>query len=228
MRAGLDPKRCSGGFTLVEMLIALVLLAMLMVILVGAMRTMGKVEDRVEHRIAVLESDRIAADFLRTTLSRVSGRTHRGENLGQAAQIPFYEAGPDSLSWIGVMPARFGLGGRHYMHLSLENEKLVLRYAPWTGHDVFSDWSQATVRVLAAPVDGLSLQYQEPVSGMWSPVWPPAGMNPRDLPRSGLPAAIWLQLDGPAPAWPPVVATLQPTGVSGIQRAVGAFGGSGG
>ena len=65
------------------------------------------------------------------------------------------EAGMGSageLSWIGVMPARYGLGGRHYLRLAVEpgeggSGQLVLRYAPWTGAPGFSAWPQAQAQV---------------------------------------------------------------------------------
>ena len=62
------------GFTLVEILIALSLLSLLMLILTGAMRSMGQTEERVEARAAASEDYRTAVYFLQEIIGRVSAR----------------------------------------------------------------------------------------------------------------------------------------------------------
>jgi general secretion pathway protein J len=130
--------------------------------------------------------------------------------------MPFFEARPESLAWIGILPARYGAGGRHYMRLAVESGQLVLRFAPWTGAPVFTAWDQAAAQSLAAPVSTLTLRYQDPASGQWSPVWPPPDMPRNQLPPSLLPSAVALEVDGPQPPWPPLVAAVAPIGVSDL------------
>lgn len=219
------------GFTLVEVLIALVLLSLLMLALTGALRAMGQTEERVEQRIAVADDYRAAVHFLGDVLGQVSARRFATQQADAPSQTPFFQAAPDALAWIGVMPARHGLGGRHYMRLGVEpgpnGGQLVLRYAPWTGAPTFSAWDQAAAQILAAPVQSLSLRYQEPVSGGWSPVWPPPDMSFNALPPTQLPGAIALQIDGPQPAWPPLVVGVRATRLSDpAARGGGSFGGS--
>ena len=117
------------------------------------------------------------------------------------------------------------------MRLALERgdggSQLVLRYAPWNGAPTFDAWGQAEGRVLAAPVSALALRYQDPASGQWSPVWPPPGVAANDLPVSGLPAAVAIELAGPAPAWPPIVVALLPS-YSSDPSASGRVSGGGG
>jgi general secretion pathway protein J len=207
------------GFTLIEVLIALSLLSLLMLVLTGAMASMGQTEERVEARIQAADDYRAAVDLLRDVLGRVSARRVRSLNADTPAEMPFFDAGPDALAWIGVMPARYGTGGRHYLRLGVEPGadgvgQLVLRFSPWTGEPTFANWGQAHAQVLAAPVTALTLGYQEPASGQWSPVWPPPGLPFNELPPSRLPSAVTLQIDGPAPAWPPLVAAVAPTRIS--------------
>ncbi len=45
----------------------------------------------------------------------------------------FFEGGPQGMRWLGIMPARFGMGGRTHFQLSVEGDALVLRFAPWQG-----------------------------------------------------------------------------------------------
>jgi general secretion pathway protein J len=211
MRPG---RQAAPGFTLIEVLIALSLLSLLMLVLGGALHSMGQTEERVEQRVAAADDYRTAVNFLQDVLGRVSGRKFRVTVADAPAEVPFFEARSDSLAWVGILPARIGVGGRHYMRLAVESGQLVLRFAPWTGEPGFTAWEQAAAQTLAAPVRAISLRYQEPVSGQWSPVWPPPGMAHDQLPPTLLPAAVELQVDGPAPPWPPLVVPLLPTSAS--------------
>lgn len=225
-------KRGGQGFTLVEVLIALTLLALLMLVLTSALRAMGQVESRVEQRIEAADDYRLTSALLDDALGRVSARRFSSGRAGDGpSQIPFFQAGPDALAWIGVMPARFGLGGRHYLRLALERgaagSQLVLRYAPWDGAPTYDAWGQAQGQVLAAPVGALGLRYMDPASGQWSPVWPPPGVAAKDLPVTGLPTAVEVSVDGPAPPWPPLIVAVVPTFDSDPSAVRGSFGGGG-
>ncbi|MFT4196000.1 prepilin-type N-terminal cleavage/methylation domain-containing protein [Ottowia sp.] len=219
------------GFTLVEVLIALVLLSLLMLVLTGALRGLGEVEARVDQRIAAADDHRAAVQLLGDVLGRVSARRIPRLQAGGPSEAPFFQAAPDALAWVGVMPARFGLGGRHYLRLAVEQgpggAQLVLRYAPWTGAAAFAAWDQAEGRVLAAPVQALSLRYLEPVSGQWSPEWPPAGVDLNTLPPTLLPEAVEIQIEGSEPAWPPLIVAVTATRDSDPTAVSGAFGGGG-
>ena len=218
------------GFTLVEVLVAMVLLSLLMLALTGALRAMGQTEERVEQRVAAADDYRAAVNLLNDVLGQVSARRFPSQQAGTPPQMPFFQATPDALAWVGVMPARYGLGGRHYLRLAVEpgeggSGQLVLRYAPWTGAPGFSAWPQAQAQVLAAPVQALSLRYQEPASGGWGPVWPPPGLPVNALPPTLLPSAVALQVDGPTPPWPPLIVALTPPYATDPSATLGAFGG---
>lgn len=217
------------GFTLVEVLIALTLLALLMLVLTSALRAMGQVEERVEQRIDASDDYRATTGLLNDVLGQVSAQRYATQAVDGPPSAPFFEARESSLAWIGVMPARFGLGGRHYLRLALEpgtdGASLVLRYAPWTGAPTFTAWAQAQGRVLATPVQTLSLRYLDPGNGQWSAIWPPPGMSADKLPRDLLPAAVEIQLDGPAPAWPPLFVALRANYATDPSAQQGSFGG---
>ena len=224
-------RRAARGFTLVEVLIALTLLALLMLVLTSALRAMGQVEERVEQRIEAADDYRLATQLLTDVLGRVSARRHASGRADGLAQVPFFQAGPEALAWVGIMPARFGLGGRHYLRLALEpgegGAQLVLRYAPWSGAPAFDAWGQAQGQVLALPATALALRYLNPVDGQWGASWPPPGAAADALPASGLPAAVEIGLEGPAPAWPPLVVALTPAYTGDPSVARGSFGGGG-
>ena len=190
-----------GGFTLVEVLIALALLSMLMLGLTGAMRAMSDTSEGIERRIDSTDRYRVASHLLQTVLGEVSVRRLPNAGGNAIAQSIFFEAGTNSLAWVGVMPARYGVGGRHYLRLALEGDLLVLRYAPWSGAATFEDWGSAAAQIVAGPVAGFELRYLEPVSQQWLAAWPPADLRPNIV----LPSAIEATIVGADAAWPPLV-----------------------
>ena len=191
-----------------------------MLVLTGAMRSMGQTEDRVEQRVQIADNYRAAVNLLRDVLGRVSARRLRSLDANAPLDMPFFQAQPDSLAWIGVMPARYGLGGRHYLRLAVEpipnggGGQLVLRYAPWTGEPGFANWGQAQAQVIAAPVNALALRYLDPMSGQWSPVWPPPGITAIDMAPTRLPSAVAVQVDAADFTWPPLIAAVAATRLS--------------
>ena len=134
----------------------------------------------------------------------------------------FFFGTATELRWTGVLPARYGVGGRHYLRLGMEegeNEqpRWTLRYAPFTGADSFEDWGSAAVQPLAAQPFTIALSYLDPVDGQWRESWPPpTGLQ--DAPRARaqlLPDAVRIDFDGAAPSWPPMLLAVRPTLSSG-------------
>lgn len=204
------------GFTLVEVLVALSLLSMLMVVLTGAMRAAGQTEERVENRIEAADAYRDTVFFLGQVLGQVSGRRMPPAEVGASATV-FFDAQPQELAWIGIMPARVGIGGRHYMRLAREpgstgEQQLALRYLPWgEAPPTAADWAAAPRQALAEPVRALGLRYLHPLTGVWLPAWPLADLRPGD---AQLPAAVSIELEGPAPAWPPIIVAPRPAWIT--------------
>ncbi|WP_051236187.1 prepilin-type N-terminal cleavage/methylation domain-containing protein [Ottowia thiooxydans] len=190
------------GFTLVEVLIALTLLSLLMLGLTGAMRAMSQTSEGIERRIDATDRLRVASALLNSVLSEASVRRLPD---GANRQAIFFEATPNSLAWIGVMPARYGVGGRHYMRLALEGSQVVLRYAPWTGAPVYSEWASASAQVVAETVSGFDLRYLEPESLQWLAAWPPPDLRPNVV----LPSAIEATIHGVNPPWPSLVVSVR-------------------
>ena len=220
------------GFTLVEVLIALTMLSLLMLALTSAVRGMGDTEARVERRIEDGEDWRMAQTLLRQTVAQTSARLFRPMNVDDGDVTPFFFGTSGELRWLGVLPARYGVGGRHYLRLGLEEgggggARWTLRYFPFNGEDVFEDWDSATAQTLATQPLGVTLSYLDPFDGQWRESWPPpAGLG--DAPRLRahlLPEAVRIDFAGAAPPWPPMLLAVHPTWRSGRSRAVSLFGG---
>ena len=184
------------GFTLVEVLVALAMLSLLMLTLTSAVRGMGQAEAR----------------------SQTSARTFQPENADMGRAVSFFFGTAGELRWTGVMPARYGVGGRHYLRLGMEEgtdgqPRWTLRYAPYTGADTFDGWGSAAVRVLAAQPLAITLSYLDPMDGQWRSDWPPP-VGLQDAPRMRehlLPEAVRIDFAGAAPPWPPMLLAVRPT-----------------
>jgi general secretion pathway protein J len=194
----------AAGFTLVELLVVMSLLSLVMLALGAAMRTMAQSEQRVDQRLARADEMRVATGFLASVASRVSSR--RSTAPLQAGASPYFFSGTaDAAMWVGVMPARYGAGGRYFFRLAREADgaghALVIRFAPWNGGPGFPDWNTAESRVLAAQAQGLGLEYAEPEGGGgWLPQW-------ADTER--LPTRMRVSLRTGSGEWPPLVFALR-------------------
>lgn len=169
--------RAAAGFTLVEMLVAMSLLSLIVLGLAGAMGTMGRTETSIDNRLERMDESRASTDFLRAVLGRISGKRVQGlQQQGMLSAAPsafFFEGGGQSMTWVGVMPARYGVGGRYHFRLALGNYEgvpaVVLSYLPWTDAQTLPDWGAAQTYPLLSHATGLSFQYLN--GGIDPPQW---------------------------------------------------------
>ena len=204
-------RRAVFGFTLIEVLAALSLMSLLMLALVGVVHAVGQTESRVQERIDALDDYRLAGALLGTALGNVSMRSGGHEEPGH-----FFIADETSLQWVGTLPARYGVGGLHYLRLATERnidgqDELALRYTPWRPVEAV-DWSQAQRLVLAEPLTAVRLRYQD-AQGAWFDRWPPTDDEPQR--RGGeLPATAAINVALENAVWPPIVVPLRVTAQS--------------
>lgn len=200
-------RRNTGGFTLVELLVVMALMSLVMLGLAGAMRSAAQVENRVDVRLTKADDFRVAVGFLRATLERVSIRRLEGLQAGQS-DLPF-AADAESVTWVGVMPARYGIGGRHFFRLGAEaidsgKRGLVLRHQPFADGRGSPNWSQAEALVLVSDLNRLTIRYQDArLNGLpWRADWP---FNDR------LPIGISASIVTTDEIWPEIIVPLYVT-----------------
>lgn len=161
------PRGCGlprqGGFTLLELLVVMTLLSVIMVGLVSALRTMAQTESKIDQRLLRLDETRIARTFLQQTLARVSSA--KVDAPGATGQkVVQFEATAAAITWVGIMPARPNVGGRHFFRLAMEDtpagRELVLRFMKWSSAVGQPDWALAESRVLVRGVEQFSVQAQ--------------------------------------------------------------------
>ena len=193
------------GFTLVEVLVVISLLSLLMLAMGSALRTTAQTEERVDQRLQRTDEIRVASGFLRSVLGRVSARKKAvplavGEN-------PFIFSGENhELRWIGIMPARYGAGGRYHFRLALEalpaGQALVVRFTPWIDDVASLDWSRAETYALVADVAKMALRYED--ANVEPPVWTSRWSVPDRLPQR-----VTMSLSTLHGPWPDLVIAMR-------------------
>lgn len=113
------------GFTLVELMVALVLLALISSVLYGSLSLSATSWDRGEAKAAQADDMRQTGEFLRQALA-----AEHPLRLHKAVDQPLYFAGAtDSLAFAGATPGRVG-GGIYYFRIALapsgESSRLLL------------------------------------------------------------------------------------------------------
>jgi general secretion pathway protein J len=213
--SGLVPRRMSG-FTLLEAMVALILVGLLLAVLSGSIRYAGQSRDAVATRLDSIDNMRIAEDFLRQTITqahpkrwmKVVGRPYvlRGER--------------DELALAAPLTARVGVGGLFLLKFFLvdgdkgQGKKLVMaRMFPEPNDQEMPDFSSAETTVLAEGLSDLEFGYLGRDDDTADPTW-------RDDWKEGkaMPDAIRVRVRTVrGEAWPELVIPLRV-----VQRARGA------
>lgn len=171
----------------------------------SALSTIAKTEERIDQRLLRADNYRVAAGFIRTALGRVSARKISG--VVKDGSTPYLFTGTEtSVQWIGIMPARYGSGGRSFFRLAVEEQQgvasLVIRYAPWVDVGEFPEWSQMQAHVLVAGVTSFALVYEDAKNTPteWMPAW---------LRTDRLPHRVRMTLQTVSGPWPDMVIPLR-------------------
>ena len=177
---------------------------------------MAQASGRVDGRLSRGDDVRVVSEFLRRSI----GDMVRHEVVDATApgpMRPLFAGQADSMTWVGVMPAGYGSGGRHLFRLAGESEagklRLVLRYTPADTLEVMpSQWSLLPFRVLIADLQHLEFTYQGGPAGalVQSSQWAPSGF---------LPSRVGLRVSDAEGEWPWLmvnVGTPAPLGPSGF------------
>ena len=195
----------AGGFTLLELLVVIVLLSVIMVAMGAAMRAIAQSEERIDQRLLRSDEFRVSTHFIRSILGRVSD-TKVAASAEPNANSVMFSGNASAVAWIGVMPARYGVGGRNFFRLSVESvgnsSALVLRFVPWADVSVFPEWSQADARVLVADVSMLSVRYEDTSQGesAWVSEWPH---------KDKIPQRVDLAIQTTAGSWPNLIVAMR-------------------
>lgn len=184
------------GFTLVEVVIALTLVAVILAGLVSALVSFGKTSTRLEERTLVSDDVRLVYAFLEQSLGAAAPRIRVRPD--DAMPVTWFQGAATELEWLGLMPARHGVGGLYHLRLGVERgagdrRRLMLHYLPYAGDDPPPDWSAAESHLLLDGVTGFDLAYRGLDEDEWRAEW-------RDT--EVLPARVKMGLAVRGQSWP--------------------------
>jgi general secretion pathway protein J len=149
-----------GGFTLLELLVAIMILTLFMTASMGALRIASKSWASGQERTDLTEEMRSVSDFLRRQFAQLPPLTV-GE--GSDERLAF-AAGDKRLRFVAPGP-RFSHGAGLVLYtLAAENvdgnESLTLRYVPFDpGNDEFAEPVSSEGMILAWGFEDISFQY---------------------------------------------------------------------
>ncbi|MEP7327578.1 MAG: prepilin-type N-terminal cleavage/methylation domain-containing protein [Betaproteobacteria bacterium] len=195
------------GFTLIELMIALSLFALMSAVLYGSLRLAGRTWDAGEAKAESNSGMRLAGDYLRGQLA-----SQHPQRMRKITEFPLLFGGArDEVRFTAPLPGRVGVGGMWFYRLAVVEaagkgkSALVLeRMVPDINGTTMPDFSNAERSVLADDVASLKIGYLGRDRGASLenvPTWRDRWDDPQVLP-------LLIRVDiAPrvGPAWPTMV-----------------------
>ncbi|MEP7206406.1 MAG: prepilin-type N-terminal cleavage/methylation domain-containing protein [Casimicrobiaceae bacterium] len=196
-------RRRQHGFTLVELLVALTLLALIAAVLFGSLRLAGRSWEGGENKVREVGDMRQTETFLRR---QIAGALPK--RMVKAVDTPLlFAGGADELRYVAALPERVVEGGTMFFRLLLVRDggQLVLeRMVPDPDIVQLPDFTDAERTVLADGIGELKLRYfgrNPDAPETETPTWRDRWDDPQRLP---LLIRIIVQPTR-GPAWPELV-----------------------
>lgn len=214
--------RGAGGFTLMEVLMAIVLLALLLSLAYGAFRTTAASVSRGEALIDRTERMRVAQQFLRRQISFSMPMMFERVDLG-GIDNKVFEGDSSRMRFVAPMPGYLARGGAHVQTLTLSSGSdglsLEFEHAMLNGFEL--DMPRSDARPPVVLMQGASdagFQYrgmdEEGELGEWQDSW-------EDSTR--LPLMVRFNMEWPEKAqmrWPPLeIPLMRAVAVPGLGAA---------
>jgi general secretion pathway protein J len=193
------------GFTLLEMLVASVVLTLLVSLVYGMVRMATRSWESGTERIEAADTMRIGWTFLQRSLNNARAVPNRREDGGGSHFFGTAEA----LEFVADLPAYLGSGGLHALGIGLaphpqtDRPQLLLRRIPLGDYrNASADPEQIQQAVLAEDVAQLQLSYYGSLDSEQGPDWQDEWQEQADLPVL---IRVEVQLDD-GTHWPVLIA----------------------
>ena len=202
----------SAGFTLIEMLLAVTLMAAILALVYGGMRATTRATLRGEQLIAETQSMRMTHRFISRQIHQMLP-LHWG---GEAEDAVMFMGDTTSMTWIGPMPGYLGFGGPQLQRLEIGNgehgRELHFRHAILSEGEAGLDAQDPII--LLENVNDLQFEFlksdKEEKNASWQAGWEEPGE---------LPLAVRLLLEfkatGTGLVWPDLVASSHNSRIAG-------------
>ena len=197
-------RRRAEGFTLLELTIALVLLALMGAVLYGALGFAGTSWDKGEAKVDATSGMRLAQEFMRAQLEQ-----QHPLRMRKVAEFPLLFVGDrNEIRYAAALPSRVAAGGIWYYRLAVGDDArgpLVLeRMVPDVNAARVPDFNEAERSVIVTGIAEIRFSYYGREGGSSNadePSWRDRWDNPQRLP-------LLVRIDvtpKKGPAWPTLV-----------------------
>ena len=201
MRSPRGILRRQAGMTLVEVTVASVIFAMIMLAVVTAMRTFGQSYERLQQTTALTSQKREVDRFLRQALR---------DALPESG---YFDGAAGWLEWVAPIDRVGSAGGLQHLRLESHGRNLMLHFAPF---DRFSDpqdepdWgAQVQSVALHGGLERFRVAYRVRPDLDWTTTPEAKGDN---VPEGTLPWAVQLQIAAVGQEWPPIIVAFEQYG----------------
>lgn len=126
MKRRLDRFDRNRGFSLIEVVLAMILVALIMGIAVGGIRMSRKAAENGERRIEATNSTRVTQEFLRMQLARTLPLAFAMDRTEGKNYV--FEGADDEITFVAPMPGYLSKGGPYIQTLSIERGELRFRH----------------------------------------------------------------------------------------------------
>lgn len=191
-------RQAQAGMTLVEVTIATVIFAMIMLGVVTAMRTFAQTYDRLQVVTAQTSVKREVDRFLRSALR---------DALGEAG---YFDGDSRGLQWVAPIDRVGSAGGLQHLRLSARGTDLMLSFAPFDRFaepDDEPDWDSAVPpAVLLDDLQSLRVTYRMLPEENWERSAEASGDEGNS---QALPWAVQLNIVTNDGEWPPLIVVFE-------------------
>lgn len=193
--------RRQEGFTLLELLIALMVTAAVVGLVFAGFGVIGRTEDRNQQVADRAERMMVVGQWLGRKFDtlRVLSR-QEGD-----AVVNFFVGNAAGAMWVAPLPEKGSDGGLYVFRSTPFRQEdgrvdFGVEVLPYAGITTSVDWTQAMRSTLLTDVRTLQWFYQDGATGQWTQQW--------DAAKTYFPARIKVELGDAQGAWPPLIFAL--------------------
>lgn len=193
-------RRCNRGFTLVEILVALVVLSLISLGTLTAMRTLGSTQEKLTATTDRVDELRQVSRFLRNTLRQAmpSPEQGGGGTWASMAPKPSVQGSDREIVWLAPLTSVQGVSGLNRLRLYLDESTLRLQFAPYApGSDDFTWDGFDEGHVLVEDVEEFAIAYRTATGEPW--------LDALEENNSAMPQAVRITLKARGRYWPDLI-----------------------